>query len=128
MINKYFPNITVTGYDVYYPSGTPASEQISANKRAVKEVYSAGLRTTVLPAAKAGAIFKPTSAMGSSKVLFGHIPLLAPYVEFCSYIFVQVRRDNKNAVVLMVYQYHETLLLACHYRLTKNRKKTRIFL
>ena len=40
------------------PSGTPASEQISANKRAVKEVYSAGLRTTVLPAAKAGAIFR----------------------------------------------------------------------
>jgi len=38
-------------------AGTPACWQISANSKAVSDVYSAGLKTTVLPAASAGAIF-----------------------------------------------------------------------
>ena len=58
------------------PSGTPASEQISANKRAVKEVYSAGLRTTVLPAAKAGAIFQANISNGKFQgIIWPHTPI-----------------------------------------------------
>ncbi len=40
------------------PSGNPLSWIISANLRAVKEVVSAGFKTTVFPVAKAGAIFQ----------------------------------------------------------------------
>ncbi len=39
------------------PGGSPTELQISANTSAEIDVNSAGLRTTVLPAAKAGAIF-----------------------------------------------------------------------
>ena len=39
------------------PAGSPDSSIISANFNAVKEVVSAGFKTTVFPAAKAGAIF-----------------------------------------------------------------------
>ena len=39
------------------PAGSSACWQTSANKSAVRDVLSAGLRTTVLPAARAGAIF-----------------------------------------------------------------------
>ena len=39
------------------PGGTPASRQTSAKSRAVRGVNSAGLSTTVFPAASAGAIF-----------------------------------------------------------------------
>ena len=39
------------------PSGSPASWQRSANRRAVSGVCDAGLMITVLPAASAGAIF-----------------------------------------------------------------------
>ena len=66
------------------PSGKPESLIISASNNAVKGVVSAGLRTTVFPAAKAGAIFHaainngkfhgvicPTTPMGST-FLFGN--------------------------------------------------------
>ena len=63
------------------PSGTPASRQSSARRNAVKDVSSAGLSTTVQPAARAGASFHaairngtfhgmicPTTPMGSRTV------------------------------------------------------------
>jgi len=46
------------------PSGKPACWQISANSNAVSEVVSAGFRTTVFPAAKAGAIFHASISSG----------------------------------------------------------------
>ena len=64
------------------PSGTPASRAICANRSAVSGVSSAGLSTTVLPAASAGASFqaaiasgkfhgviRPTTPIGSRKVI-----------------------------------------------------------
>ena len=47
------------------PSGSPASRASSARRSAVSGVSSAGLRTTVLPAARAGA--KPQPAIGIGK-------------------------------------------------------------
>ena len=47
------------------PSGRPASRPSSARRTAVSGVSSAGLSTTVLPAARAGA--KPQPAMGMGK-------------------------------------------------------------
>ncbi len=46
------------------PSGTPASRAISAKRSAVSGVSSAGLSTTVLPAASAGASFQAAIASG----------------------------------------------------------------
>jgi hypothetical protein len=46
------------------PAGTPACWQISANSSAVSEVNSAGLKTMVLPAASAGAIFHANISSG----------------------------------------------------------------
>ena len=46
------------------PLGTPADVHISANKRAVKDVYSAGFSTTALPMATAGAIFHESIRSG----------------------------------------------------------------
>ncbi len=47
------------------PSGSPASRASSPSRIAVSGVSSAGLRTTVLPAASAGA--KPQPAIGIGK-------------------------------------------------------------
>ena len=46
------------------PSGRPASAVSSANLSAVSGVSEAGLRTTVFPAARAGAIFHEASRNG----------------------------------------------------------------
>jgi len=46
------------------PFGRPTSAQISAKARAVSGVCSAGFRTTVLPAASAGAIFQASIRSG----------------------------------------------------------------
>ena len=46
------------------PAGRPTSWQISAKARAVRGVYSAGFRTTVLPAASAGATFQASISSG----------------------------------------------------------------
>ena len=46
------------------PSGSPASRASSAKRSAVSGVSSAGLRTTVLPAASAGAIFHEAIVSG----------------------------------------------------------------
>ena len=46
------------------PGGRPASTQISAKASAVSGVYSAGLSTTVLPQASAGAIFQASISSG----------------------------------------------------------------
>ena len=46
------------------PGGSPTSRVISANARAVRGVNSAGLSTTVLPAASAGAIFHASISSG----------------------------------------------------------------
>ncbi len=64
------------------PSGMPASTAIRSSSIAVSGVSSAGLRTTVLPAASAGAVFQdvitsgkfhgtisPTTPSGSRKVM-----------------------------------------------------------
>ena len=64
------------------PSGTPASRAMRSSSRAVSGVSSAGLSTTVLPAARAGATFheamtsgkfqgtiSPTTPSGSRKVM-----------------------------------------------------------
>ncbi len=46
------------------PSGKPASDMISASNLAVSGLHSAGLWTTVQPAASAGAIFQVDSMNG----------------------------------------------------------------
>ena len=46
------------------PAGTPACTHNSANSMAVSDVNSAGLKTTVLPAARAGAIFHDSISRG----------------------------------------------------------------
>ncbi|MNL37080.1 hypothetical protein D3C87_1592010 [compost metagenome] len=46
------------------PGGSPASRASSAKASAVRGVNSAGLRTTVLPAARAGAIFQASISSG----------------------------------------------------------------
>ena len=46
------------------PAGSPTSTQISAKASAVSGVNSAGLRTTVFPAASAGAIFHASVSSG----------------------------------------------------------------
>ena len=46
------------------PAGKPISWQISAKASAVRGVYSAGFSTTVLPAARAGAIFQASISSG----------------------------------------------------------------
>ncbi|CAB4964620.1 unannotated protein [freshwater metagenome] len=46
------------------PGGRSACWQISANASAVRDVVSAGFRTTVLPAASAGAIFQASMRSG----------------------------------------------------------------
>ena len=46
------------------PLGKPASLQISAKSNALRDVYSAGLSTTVLPIASAGAIFQASISSG----------------------------------------------------------------
>ncbi len=64
------------------PSGIPASSAILSSSSEVRGVSSAGLRTTVLPAARAGATFqeaivsgkfhgviRPTTPSGSRKVM-----------------------------------------------------------
>ena len=46
------------------PGGRSAWRQTSANSSAVSGVVDAGLRTTVLPAARAGAIFQASMSSG----------------------------------------------------------------
>ena len=46
------------------PAGNPAAKQISASNEAVNGLHSAGLCTTVQPAASAGAIFHVDSMNG----------------------------------------------------------------
>jgi len=46
------------------PAGTPASSRMPVNSRVVSGVSSAGLTTTVQPAARAGAIFRVAMASG----------------------------------------------------------------
>ena len=46
------------------PGGSPASWKISANFRAVIEVFEAGLMTTQLPRHRAGAIFHESISSG----------------------------------------------------------------
>ena len=46
------------------PAGSPAWPAISANKSAVRGVNSAGFKTTVFPAASAGATFQATISSG----------------------------------------------------------------
>ena len=46
------------------PAGSPASWKISASFTAVIEVFDAGLMTTQLPAARAGAIFHDSMSSG----------------------------------------------------------------
>jgi len=66
------------------PLGTPASAASSARRIALKEVWRAGLRTRLLPAASAGPIFqaaiwtgkfhgtrRPTTPMGSRTIRQG---------------------------------------------------------
>ena len=53
------------GITLNTPSGIPASSANSPKRIAVSGVYSAGLRTTVFPAARAGA--KPHPAIGIGK-------------------------------------------------------------
>ena len=53
------------GMTVNTPSGSPASRASSASRIAVSGVSSAGLSTTVFPAARAGA--KPQPAIGIGK-------------------------------------------------------------
>ncbi len=46
------------------PAGSPMSSSMSAKQSAVSGVYSAGLSTTVFPAARAGAIFHASISSG----------------------------------------------------------------
>ena len=46
------------------PAGSPESLMISANLSVVREVVSAGFKTTVFPAANAGAIFHAAISKG----------------------------------------------------------------
>ena len=46
------------------PAGSPVSARISPNRSAVSGVCSAGLSTTVLPQARAGAIFQTAMTSG----------------------------------------------------------------
>ncbi len=46
------------------PAGSPASAMISTSSRALSGLHSAGLWTTVQPAASAGAIFQVDSMNG----------------------------------------------------------------
>ncbi len=55
---------SVVGTTLTTPSGSPASARIRATARAVRGVSAAGLRTTVHPAASAGAIFRVAMAAG----------------------------------------------------------------
>ncbi|MNM99248.1 hypothetical protein D3C81_1118010 [compost metagenome] len=52
------------GSTLIRPRGTPASSQIAASSSAISGVTSAGLTTTALPAASAGAIFCASLAIG----------------------------------------------------------------
>ncbi len=52
------------GSTLTMPFGTPASSQIRASSSAISGVTSAGLTTTALPAASAGASFCASLAMG----------------------------------------------------------------
>src|SRR5215218_134764 len=55
---------SVVGTTLTTPSGTPALDRIFATARAVSGVSAAGLRTTVQPAARAGAILRAAIAAG----------------------------------------------------------------
>src|SRR3990172_23871 len=55
------------------PSGSPASWQSSANLSAVSGVSDAGFRTTVLPAASAGAIFQDERREGEERGVVGEL-------------------------------------------------------
>ncbi len=57
------------------PAGSPADEQISASSVAVIGLHSAGLCTTVQPAASAGAIFHVDSMNG---VFHGVMAVIGP--------------------------------------------------
>ncbi|MCY1294284.1 hypothetical protein D9M70_435760 [compost metagenome] len=52
------------GSTLIRPLGTPASSQMRASSSAISGVTSAGLTTTALPAANAGAIFCASLAIG----------------------------------------------------------------
>jgi hypothetical protein len=66
------------------PLGSPASRQISAKRSAVSEVYSAGFRTTVFPAASAGAIFHASIRSGKFHgMIWPQTPRAAVREFFC---------------------------------------------
>ncbi len=65
LTNRWPTTEPLPGITVSTPSGIPASIASSPIRSAVSGVSSAGLRTTVLPAASAGA--KPQPAMGIGK-------------------------------------------------------------
>ncbi len=72
-VTKRSPTIDpLPGITVKTPSGSPASSASSPSRIAVSGVSSAGLRTTVLPAAIAGA--KPQPAIGIGKFQGTMIP------------------------------------------------------
>ncbi len=64
-MNRSPTTLPLPGITVKTPSGSPASSASSPRRIAVSGVSSAGLRTTVLPAASAGA--NPQPAMGIGK-------------------------------------------------------------
>ena len=65
-VTKRFPTtLPLPGKTLNTPSGIPAMRANSPKRIAERGVYSAGLRTTVFPAAKAGA--KPHPAIGIGK-------------------------------------------------------------
>ena len=73
--NRSPTTLPLPGRTVNTCSGRPASSASSANRIAVSGVSSAGLSTTVLPAASAGA--KPQPAIGIGK-FHGTITLTTP--------------------------------------------------
>ncbi len=66
MVDERGAGRAVAGDDVDHAGRQVGLPEISASSSAVSGVVSAGLRTTVLPAASAGAIFHAASAAGSS--------------------------------------------------------------
>jgi hypothetical protein len=64
------------------PAGRPASVHSSANSSAVSGVCSAGLKTTVLPQASAGATFQASISSGKFQ---GTICPTTPSARWCGH-------------------------------------------
>ncbi len=76
------------------PLGRPASREISAKRRAVRGVYSAGLRTTVFPAARAGATFQASIRRGKFQ------GMIAPQTPKRGEVWVFTREELREAGVV----------------------------